>query len=224
MTKMFKSVKGNPWNPAKGCLHGCVYCWARHLAEDNLFRLDKYQDGFAPGFFPAEMDRKFKPGEFIFVTDMGDLFGYWVPDDWICDVFRVIRNFPETDFLLLTKNPSRYHDFHIPANSFIGTTIESNRPFDVTKAPTPYRRYTSLACHGHQRKFISIEPIMDFDLGTMLSWVRDIKPQIVEVGADNYRHNLTEPDLQKIQALIIGLEAEVPTVHVKKSMERLGVG
>lgn len=218
---MFKSVKGKTWNPVKGCRHGCVYCWARYRAEDNLFRLDKYQDGFAPGFFPAEMDRKFKPGEFIFVTDMGDLLGDWVPDDWICEVLRVIRKFPETDFLLLTKNPSRFVMFQIPPNAYIGTTLETNRDYGVSKAPVPHLRFLALSSHPHPRKFISIEPIMDFDLGTMLSWVRDIKPEIVEVGADNYRHNLPEPDPQKVKTLIIGLEAEVPTVHLKNSMKRL---
>ena len=224
MTRMFKSVKGKPWNPVIGCRHWCAYCWARDLSERMQKQGGKYKDGFEPRFFPKEMERKFKPGQFIFVVDMGDLFGSWVPVEWIRQVLDAIKMWPETDFLLMTKNPKRYHEFELSENVVLGTTLESNREYDGTIAPCPWSRYETFSEHPHPCKFVSIEPIMDFDLGTMLSWVRNIKPQIVEVGADNYRHNLLEPDPSKLQALIIGLEAEVPTVHVKKSMERLGVG
>jgi hypothetical protein len=42
--------------------------------------------------------------------DMGDLFCSDVPDEWILQVLYYTYKFPETKFLFLTKNPSRYND------------------------------------------------------------------------------------------------------------------
>lgn len=44
----------------------------------------------------------------IFVCSMADLFGVWVPDKWIEEVFKVCEEAPQHTYLFLTKNPSRY--------------------------------------------------------------------------------------------------------------------
>lgn len=222
MSKMFRSVH-KTWNPCVGCRHWCAYCWANDLALRMQKQGGKYKDGFEPRFFPKELEKQFKSGQFVFVVDMGDLFGSWVPVEWIQQVLDTIKKWPETDFLLMTKNPKRYHEFEFTDNVVLGTTLESNREYDGTLAPTPWGRFVTFSEHPHVRKFISIEPIMDFDLGTMLSWVRELRPEIVEVGADSYGHKLPEPDTGKIMALIIGLESTVPKVNIKDSMKRLGV-
>ena len=43
----------------------------------------------------------------IFVCSMADLFGEWVPDEWIAEVFRECEKAPQHRYLFLTKNPSR---------------------------------------------------------------------------------------------------------------------
>ena len=43
----------------------------------------------------------------IFVCSMADLFGEWVPDEWIDEVFKVCEEAPQHTYLFLTKNPSR---------------------------------------------------------------------------------------------------------------------
>jgi hypothetical protein len=35
--------------------------------------------GFNPAFNERALARRFKPGEWVFVSDMGDLWGSWVP-------------------------------------------------------------------------------------------------------------------------------------------------
>lgn len=58
----------------------------------------------------------------------GDLFGDWVPDDWIDRVFQSLEDKPGR-FLFLTKNPSRYEklaaDGRLPAkeNWWYGSTV-----------------------------------------------------------------------------------------------------
>lgn len=44
----------------------------------------------------------------IFVCSMADLFGEWVPDEWIDEVFKACEEAPQHTYLFLTKNPSRY--------------------------------------------------------------------------------------------------------------------
>lgn len=43
---------------------------------------------------------------------MADLFGDWVPDEWIEEVFKACDNAPQHNYLFLTKNPFRYEILH----------------------------------------------------------------------------------------------------------------
>ena len=43
----------------------------------------------------------------IFVCSMADLFGEWVPDEWIREVFETCKAAPQHRYLFLTKNPNR---------------------------------------------------------------------------------------------------------------------
>jgi protein gp37 len=45
----------------------------------------------------------------IFVCSMADLFGEWVPDEWIKAVFEACKAAPQHQYLFLTKNPDRYY-------------------------------------------------------------------------------------------------------------------
>lgn len=243
MSRMFKSVT-KTWNVSKGCLHGCIYCYARELATTRLKNSPRYKDGFKPNFFPNELRRRFKPGDFVFVSSMGDLFGQWVPHEWAESVLRTIAKWPETTFLLQTKNPGRFFVFRdmLPDNVYLGTTIETTSylygiPFEVastlpkhsqtiTKAPPLLVRYSAMT-HPRldaYRKFVSIEPIMDFDLEEMVRWIRGIKPEIVEVGADNHKHNLREPPWGKVEALLAAARETCPQVKEKEGLERLRNG
>ncbi|MCL0048393.1 hypothetical protein M1N20_02975 [Dehalococcoidia bacterium] len=73
----------------------------------------------------------------------------------------------------------------------------------------------------HPHKFISIEPIMDFDLEVLTQWLDRIKPGIVEVGADNYCNHLPEPPWWKVEALLKNLRGICPRVVEKEGLERL---
>jgi protein gp37 len=95
------------WNPVIGCLHNCTYCWARSLAETRLTQMEKYKDGFKPNIAEYELRKKFRK-QYVFACDMGDLFGDWVPREWILKVIDAIKTNPSSYFLFLTKNPKRY--------------------------------------------------------------------------------------------------------------------
>ena len=212
--KMF-TIVSETWNPVTGCLHDCIYCWARKLALTKLRHTPRYREGFKPRLNPEEFKKRFKGGV-VFVSDMGDLWGEWVPDEWIRRVLDHIRRFPNTWFLFLTKNPQRYHDFidEIPPNAILGATIETNRDYyyqegytpRISRAPLPSRRYRAMRDLDWPLKFISIEPILDFDLDVFTKWIEEINPFMVYIGYDNYNNKLPEPPLAKTRELIKRLE------------------
>ncbi len=214
-SRMFNIVS-RTWNPVTGCRYNCIYCWARQLALTKLRSSPRYRRGFKPRLNPEEFRRRFKPGEVVFVSDMGDLWGEWIPSEWIRRVLAHMSKFPHTWFLFLTKNPDRYHEFidEMPENSILGVTIETNRDYyfqegyypRIAQAPLPSRRYRAMKMLRWPLKFVSIEPIMDFDLDIFTGWIKEIAPFMVYIGYDNYNWKLPEPPLAKTRKLIVKLE------------------
>ena len=206
--KMFNIVTAT-WNPISGCLYNCNYCWARDLALTKLKNAHRYSKGFKPSLNEAEFRSKFCKGDLIFVSDMGDMFGDFTPDEWIKQVLDHIRQFPDADFLFMTKNPKRYLKLlpYMPKNAILGATIETTndeiiQTDKVSVAPLPSERYEAMKALDWDRKIVSIEPVLDFDLKTFTKWIEDINPFIVYVGYDNYCHKLKEPTLENTTKLL----------------------
>jgi len=223
---MFQDVD-ETWNPITGCEHNCIYCWSRRLVEARLRGKGKYANGFKPSFHPQELKRRFKPNALVFVSDMGDMFGDFIPEQWILAVLNHVKRFPKTRFLLLTKNPRRYLDLMDElkgmSNVLLGATIETNRDEDyrrwrITRAPSVGERIKcmqKLREEGFENLAISIEPILDFDLGEFAKAIIEIDPQIVYVGYDNYNCNLPEPPTPKTLKLIDVLSSQGLNVKPK---------
>jgi len=223
---MFKTPDGQAmktWNVFTGCKFDCAYCSARDLALTRLKHLEKYRRGFEPSFHPGELHRRFRPGEFVLVAYMGDIS--FASREVVINILEQVRKFPETDFLFCTKNPLTYWywELHWPDNVYFGATIETNRDYKGSTAPQPWERFRDMqaAVLKGKRKFISIEPVMDFDLDMMVSWMLKIQPEIIEVGADNYGNGLEEPSADKSRQLLRELREFCPNVIEKKGLERL---
>src|SRR5262249_40378111 len=103
-------------------------------ARDIADRFFSY--GFAPTFHPdrlacpqnvkvpeqAKTDTAFKN---IFANSMSDLFGKWVPVEWIEATIEMARRNPQWNFLTLTKFPLRAAEFEFPDNWWMGTTVDA---------------------------------------------------------------------------------------------------
>ena len=172
------------WNPVTGCLHGCEYCYARKIAERfgkaNLDVADEYKNIekvqcfvkpdnpypylFKPTYHRYRLDEpsmKTKPQN-IFVCSMADLFGDWVPKEWIQEVFEACKKAPQHNYLFLTKNPKRYSEVYRDSNDFrcymwFGTTATDTRSFAL-KGQALFDS-TGRIEKRHAKRFISIEPL-----------------------------------------------------------------
>jgi len=133
---------------------------------------------------------------------MGDMWGEWVPRTWIEKVLRTLKPKRDRGFLFLTKNPKRYHEFlgEFTENMMLGATIETNRAYNLSKAPTPRERFEEMKRLDWKHKVIVVEPILDFD-SEFIDWVKSIRPETVYIGYDNYNCRLPEPELGKTKAL-----------------------
>jgi len=200
------------WNPIRGrCLHDCSYCYMKHFKVGNL-RLEE-----------KELRTNLGSSNFIFVGSSTDMWMREVPSKWIEKVLEHIDKYNNT-YLFQTKNPIRFLEFidRFKENYILGITLETNRNYNITKAPEPVERWTDFMQLNRYgvRKMVSIEPVMDFDLGDFLCMIQDIKPEFVSVGADSKNNNLVEPSSKKIKELIYHLK-RFTEVIVKKNLNRL---
>ncbi len=195
------------WNPIRGhCPHDCEYCYMKGFKVGELRLEEKcLSDG---------LDNKA-----IFVGSSTDMFAEDVPKEWIAQVLTYCRLFPKSTFYFQSKNPVRFSCFAYPPHTYLGTTLESNRAYRISKAPEPWERASALALPFY-KNFVSIEPVMDFDLEIFVRWIEQIEPEFVSIGADSKGHDLPEPGGEKVQALIAALE-EFTEVRPKKNLERL---
>jgi DNA repair photolyase len=200
------------WNPITGCMHDCVYCWARNFAKRlAAMEVEPYKTyGFKPTFMEQRLKQRFPKGGFIFVSDMGDMWGDWVPKEWILKVLNALTAKPKIRFLFLTKNPKRYSEFldMFTDNMTLGATIETNRGSELSRAPPQKERFEAMKNLDWKHKAVVVEPIIDFD-PEFVDWIKEIKPELVYVGYDNYNNKLPEPQLSKTQAFINELQKTV---------------
>lgn len=91
----------------------------KHIMRKNGLHKAPYPWFFLPTLHRYRLDQPSKWSEprTIFVCSMADLFGKWVPDEWIEAVINACIAAPQHRYLFLTKNPARY--MHLIANGII---------------------------------------------------------------------------------------------------------
>lgn len=202
------------------CPHKCVYCYVdnprfgRHPRYTGPLRL-----------IADEFKIKYGSGKVIFEENCNDLFAETVPREFIVRVGLHCYDWPENDYVWQTKNPARYLTTRslLPANSIRGCTIETNKPTGISNAPLPVERFLAMeVLEG--RKFITVEPILDFDLEIFAERIIKVEPEFVNIGADSKGHGLPEPSIEKVMKLIEILASEGIEVREKHNLERLRAG
>lgn len=148
------------WNPITGCKHACRFGTACCYAETYAKRLagtKAFPNGFEPTFHPGRLadPQRVKDPARIFVGSMADVFGAWVPRDWIADTIAATRLAPWHTFQFVTKAPTIAATWDFPNNAWVGTTITgglSNEPARLDAA----RSFKAPI------RFLSCEPLEGF--------------------------------------------------------------
>ena len=199
------------WNTVKGeCPHGCSYCYVKRWGKQPKLHFDE-----------SELKTDLGSDNFIFVGSSCDLFAEDIPFEWIYNTIEYCNKF-DNNYLFQTKNPSRIIDRTLPPNSVVCTTIETNRWYKdvMNNCPAPYQRAAGMYCIDLP-KYLTIEPILDFDLKEMIEIVISMKVIQVNIGANTSLHvSLPEPPKEKILELITELKKHT-VVKEKSNLKRL---
>ena len=141
------------------------YPWEQKNKDGSITNA-AYPFGFDPTFHRYRLDepQHWKKPRNIFVCSMADLFGEWVPDEWIAEVFRACEAAPQHRYLFLTKNPKRFKSLResgikLPKGCWIGTSVSKDKEeYDQYTGRT---RYISDNWDTDAEWFVSVEPILE---------------------------------------------------------------
>lgn len=218
----------------KGCKNDCVYC------KPSFQRQAKRQKQRCQKCYTFEPHRHFErmrgrtpatqPGQFLMFPKGGDL-SYTSNHEWEAIIDFIAAN-PQTTFLIQTKRPKfLLRKKFFPKNLILGITLESTNlswtTFDymtpstyqkyrqISKAPYPITRICDFESVKHNRKAVTVEPILKFNMDFFVQWILGLKPEFVYIGYDTKGCKLPEPTLAETLALIEALEKEGIEVRKK---------
>lgn len=213
------------------CSHQCCYCY---VPDTQAGRRGYYNGPLTL----SEPSLRWKPkvaDRVIFCDHMNDLFAWPVPEAWILQIMEHVHSFSKDRTVLFqSKNSERMVRWLPYINRaclfgqwLVGTTLETNRdlPREQCKAPQPSERCTALwnmdedMCRQHL--FVTIEPVMDFDVDEFFRMIASLTPAFVNIGADSKNHKLPEPSADKVQQLIDLLSVAGIEIREKHNLKRL---
>lgn len=158
----------NPWIGCQKVSPGCDHCYAESLSKRYGWvewgphgerKLTSAANWRKPHLWNKEAKRTGKRPR-VFCSSLADVWDNAVPAAWRKDLFDLIRNTPNLDWLLLTKRPENIAKMLRPAigeaelwpwrNVWLGTTCEDQEHYD--------RRWPILSKTAAVVHFISYEP------------------------------------------------------------------
>lgn len=211
------------WNPVTGCLHECEYCYARgiatrfggdalgirHWLNEPIVRNGKIQPypfGFVPTFHRYHLNEyQNKKGRNIFVCSMADLFGNWVPDEWIEEVFAACDKAPQHNYIFLTKNPERYAELAENGN------LRCSENMWYGYSQTKNEKFKEICLPRNTHTFVSVEPILEPVRPALEDWII--------VGAETGRRkNKVVPERKWIEDIVNECRKHNKPVFMKSSL------
>lgn len=206
------------------CGHSCSYCYVQKMAERFPNMKARYSGPVC--MVEKELEVRYGKRRTIFVEHMNDIFGPTVDVHDKIKIWDHLAQWPDNVYVFQSKNP-HWNDEHIRDCDIFGTTIETNRHVEeiMGKAPFPLDRKRSMVAlkelRPEVRRFVTIEPIMDFDLAELAYMIEQIEPAFVNIGADSKGDGLPEPPWRKVIDLIEKLGTLKIEVRRKSNLERL---
>lgn len=202
------------WNTVKGaCPHGCTYCYMKRWGKQRPAYFDK-----------RELKTDLGEGNFIFVGSSCDMFAGYIPMDWAIDTLSYCRG-TKNKYLFQSKNPAGFglvQNYNDSVDATLCTTIETNRWYGdiMCDCPRPEDRADAMGAFVGYPRYVTIEPILAFDLGPLVELVKRCEPLQVNIGADSGGNNLPEPSRAEVIALMDAL-GSFTHVEPKANLKRI---
>ncbi len=175
----------NPWMGCSKVSAGCAHCYAEALMDTQYGKVQWGPNGTrkrtsaANWKLPLKWNREATGNERprVFCASIADVFEDREElDHWRCDLWELIEDTPNLDWLILTKRPenvlrmvSNSWRANWPDNVWIGTSTEDQSTFD---SRAQYLRHIPARV-----KFVSAEPLLadikmhhDFDGEYVRNW------------------------------------------------------
>lgn len=177
----------------------------------------------APRLDAAELTSYLECSNFIFVGSSIDMWAEDIPSDWIRIVLDCC-NKAANKYLFQSKNPSRILEFithPVFHRSVACTTIETNRSYPDVMCNSPVieervRAMEKIADLGIET-YVTLEPLMQFDLDELVGYIKRCKPKQVNLGRNtNRKIEIPEPTADEVKALVAEL-GKFAKVEIKKN-------
>lgn len=137
-----------------------LYSYMR-MNKISAGKVQPYPFDFFPTFHRYKLDDplRWKKPRTIFVCSMADLFGEWVPDEWLQEIFEACDKASQHRYMFLTKNPGRYMELPnlLPKHRRPPNVAEMWFGQSFTGAA---HNYTPLLLPLWKNRFTSIEPLL----------------------------------------------------------------
>ncbi|MFC2248789.1 DUF5131 family protein [Labrys portucalensis] len=168
----------NPWVGCTKVSFACDNCyaegWAKRTGQAALWQGDRRRTAESNWRQPLKWNRHAEAEGTryrVFCSSLADVFDNQVPADWRADLWALIRDTPNLEWLLLTKRPQNIVKMvkaigFMPANIAFGTTVEDR------KAVEQRLGHLTLAAGLRPRfLFASCEPLLE-NLGDLSPWMK----------------------------------------------------
>ena len=194
----------------------------KYLNNKGKIGKSAYPFFFKPTLYRYKLNepQKWKKGRNIFVCSMADLFGSWVPDSWIEEVFAACEKAPQHNYLFLTKNPVRYsllqdkEKLIKKPNMWYGNSITNKEQMEIAD-------YETGLLGGKARTFFSIEPLLE-DITQSEYWKNSCGKWYMDwviIGAETGRRkDKIVPERKWIENIVNDCEKEDIPVFMKSSL------
>jgi len=221
-------------NQMTGCLNGCEYCYARRIATRFNKRYLSNPNVAAPfsggsytanaledPFWPRIWDDRFNPlkgypnGTKIFLDDMSDWMGPWIPDEWKIRTLDFIKAHPQYIFQTLTKQPQNLPKWSpFPKNCHVGVTATNWLKFSDALG--------YLAAIEAKVKYLSFEPLLGeikFDMLQKMLFPRVINWLII--GLQTPYSPKTAPKIEHVREIVEAADKAGIPIFLKNNLQPL---
>lgn len=209
-------------NPVKGlCPMACSYCYARRMYKRFGWNPDIQWDEQCL----IDLKRIKKPSR-IFVGSTMELFGDWIGNTAIEEIFAHLRDFKQHTFIFLTKKPAnlaKYSPF--PSNVWVGTSIPRYWDNSVVGHPEAFKRISQLGEVKASVKFVSFEPLLEsiasnFEFGLDMAF-KAYGINWVIIGQQTPPSKKTEPKLEWVREIVEAADKATIPVFLKDNLESI---